>query len=93
MLRLKVSQSNTNVADDTHHEMEADDYAEVFVDDEYDDEYDDDDDDDDKLSMDRLNYLRMSLFKKKQALTIHFTDQLHWLSEKSKPRIKAWCLP
>lgn len=56
--------------------MEADDYAEAYVDDE-----DDGDDDDDKLSMDRLNYLIMSLFKKKQALTINFTDQLHWLSE------------
>lgn len=47
-----------------YYEMEVDVYVEVFVDDEYDDEYDDDDDDD-KFSMDWLNYLRMSLFKKK----------------------------
>lgn len=46
-----------------YYEMEVDVYVDVFVDDEYDDEYDDDDDD--KFSMDWLNYLRMSLFKKK----------------------------
>lgn len=60
MLRQKTSQSHSNDADDKHNEIEADDYAEVFV----------VDNDDDKLSINRLNYLRMSLFKKKQALTI-----------------------